>query len=758
MKKRLALTVGSLLMICATSRAAELYVVPDGNDGNPGTRAAPLKTLEAARDAIRKLKNDQGQLAGGATVWLRGGIYRIGKTFELDQRDSGTKEAPIVYRACEGEEVRLNGGRPLDPAAFRPVSDPAILARLPEIARGKVFQVDLKAQRISHFGQIHRRGFGHPHVNPGLEPFFNDQPMQLARWPNKDMIEIGRVLDSGSTPRDGDFSNRGAKFTYDNDRPKRWNQADDIWLSGIFHWGYADDTIRVRAIDTEKKTIALADAHVYNVISGDAYGVKRAYYALNLLEEIDEPGEWFLDRKSGLLYFWPPAPLEKAKVEVSLLEEPIVALEGASHVTFRELTFEVARGMGVYIERGTGNLIAGCTFRNLGTVAVCIGQGGKPDPRPCGGWALDIAAEKGEVIAAQPVSRRLGDWANWIYTDTVWNRNAGTNHGVVGCDIYNMGAGGVSLGGGDRKTLTPAGNYVLNCHIHDFNRLDRAYRAGVSIDGVGNRVARCLIHDTPGSAVLLFGNDHIVECNDVHHACIGASDMGAFYMGRDPSQQGNVVRHNFFHNNGTDTTVYLDDYTCGTTVFGNVFYETPWVVRICYGHDNLVRNNMFIDSSRISPMGPGAYDNKQWQSVVQDPLQILRLRKSVDVTRPPYVTRYPKLANTFDPSPDLRRGNEICGNVFVRTDSPQMAAGDEVKDNFITQDDPGFVDAAGMNFQLKPDSIVFTKIPGFQKIPVEKIGLYQDEHRKVVPPRVSDDRGPTAAPSPNPKPSSRSSK
>ena len=413
----------------------------------------------------------------------------------------------------------------------------------------------------------------------------------------------------------------------------------------------------------------------------------------------------------------------------------MIALEGVSYVTFRGLTFEVARGIGVYIERGTGNLIAGCTLRNLGGVAVCIGQGGKPDPRPCGGWALDLAAEKGQIVPVQAVSRQLGDWAHWMYANTVWDRNAGTHHGVVGCDIYSTGAGGVSLGGGDRKTLAPAGNYVLNCHIHDFNRLDRSYRAGVNIDGVGNRIAHCLIHDAPNNAIYLFGNDHVIEYNELYRVCRGASDMGAFYMGRDPSQQGNVLRYNFFHHNGPDSTIYLDDFTSGVTVFGNVFYKTPWVVRINSGHDNIVRNNISVNSGFI---GNGAVDNRAWTGAMQDALQVLRLRKALDVTQPPYVTRYPKLADTFDPSPDLRRGNEICGNVFVQSEGPRVASGDEVRDNFATGEDPGFVDAGALDFQLKPDSVVFTRIPGFQKIPFEKIGLYEDEHRKTVPTRPAD--------------------
>ena len=72
----------------------------------------------------------------------------------------------------------------------------------------------------------------------------------------------------------------------------------------------------------------------------------------------------------------------------------------------------------------------------------------------------------------------LGSWHEHIYENTTFEREGGTNHGVVGCDIYNTGAGGISLGGGDRVTLTPAGNYVRNCHIHDFNRLDRTVQGG----------------------------------------------------------------------------------------------------------------------------------------------------------------------------------------------------------------------------------------------------------------------------------------
>ncbi len=148
MKTNFAFVIFGLLLICTVSRAADLYVAPDGNDQNQGTKTAPLKTLEAARNAIRKLKTDKQKSIDGMTVWLRGGTYRITKTFELDDRDSGTKAARIVYRGCENENVHLSGGQELDPAAFKPVTNPAILQRLPESSRKHVFQVDLKAMGI----------------------------------------------------------------------------------------------------------------------------------------------------------------------------------------------------------------------------------------------------------------------------------------------------------------------------------------------------------------------------------------------------------------------------------------------------------------------------------------------------------------------------------------------------------------------------------------------------------------------------------
>ncbi len=479
----------------------EHWVSTTGDDTNPGTKVKPFATLERARDALRETKRT-GPLKTKATVWLSGGTYRIDKTFTLDAQDSGTTEAPVVYRSAPGEKVYLVGGKQIPSTTFKPVEDIETLNRLAPSARGKVMYTDLKALGVTDYGRFTRRGGIERNIQPSaLELFFNDRPMTLARWPNAGFVKIAAVPEGP----------RGTRFKYDGDRPKRWGKADDIWVHGYFNRNWCDTYENVAAINTAKHEITTREPHDYR-----GYKAGQRIYFLNLLEELDEPGEWYLDRKTGMLYFWPSEPIETAKICVSLLETPLVALRDTKHITLRDLTLECTRGSGVEMIGGRHNLVAGCTLRNIGTVGVAVG-----------GVVKDI-------------ERRL-------YNDTMFTPNAGTDNGVVSCDIYNTGEGGVILGGGNRKTLKPGRNYAVNNRIHKFSRWVRTYKPAVFLCGVGNRVAHNLMHDAPHTAVFFIGNDHVLEFNEVHHVCQETGDAGAFYIGRDWTQRGSVVRYNYFH-------------------------------------------------------------------------------------------------------------------------------------------------------------------------------------------------------------------
>lgn len=718
------------------SAGNDFHVAVTGNDSGTGSQTHPFASLDRARQAARLQRNT------GVTVWIQGGVYRLTQTFRLDSLDSGTAGSPVTYRSMPGEEVRIIGGSILDPSVFKPVTDKNIFQRLTQEARAHTVQAQLRSLGVSDFGEMKQIGFSLPVVPAPLELFFNGRPMQLARYPNRGDIPVGKVIDPGSIPRVGDFSNRGGTFLYSDPRHARWSGMDDVWLSGTFMWGYAEDVIHVESIDTVSQKIKLSSPHIYGIGSGEPF---RQYIVLNILDELDEPGEYYLDRKNGILYFWPPAPLKGSTIAVSGLERPIIALEGASHIVLQELTVEYGRGIGIYIERGEGNLIAGCTIRNMGTLGIMMGQGSRP---PASSTSVDASKEKYEGV---PVSGEIGDLQNHLYIDTGWDRQPGMKHGVLSCDIYNTGSGGIFLGGGNKRQLIAGGSFVKNCRIHDYNRRNKFLCSGVNVDGCGNRVAHNEIYNSDAQGIYVHGNDHIFEYNIIHDVAMNSDDTSPWYLGRDPSDRGNIVRYNFFHHIGRPDRmvmgVYLDDGTCGTTVFGNVLYKTATygAVYSNSGHDNIVRNNIFIES-----YGPAVHMKSMWYDFAKgqtkeyfgaDGIYRRRLTESVDIHTPPYSARYPELTDFLDLMPDgvtyvgMRpRRNKMDRNVVyncpevLRLTAP-YATFDETN-NLVTGSDPGFVDEVRMNFELRDDSIVYKKIRGFEKIPFARIGPHADKYRK----------------------------
>ena len=209
-------------------------------------------------------------------------------------------------------------------------------------------------------------------------------------------------LHLGGEPVDvrGTKGDKIGKFVYEGDRPQRWVGEPDIWLHGYWFWDWSDERQKVAEIDTGRRTISLVPPYHH-------YGYRKGqwYYAFNILAELDRPGEWYLDRETGILYFWPPAPIESGTAMVSVLPT-LVTMRATSHVTLRGLTLEAARGTAVTLAGGAHTRIAGCTIRNVGS------------------WAVKITG--------------------------------GTDHRVVDCDIYETGDGGIAMDGGDRRTLAPA--------------------------------------------------------------------------------------------------------------------------------------------------------------------------------------------------------------------------------------------------------------------------------------------------------------
>ncbi|NLF67979.1 MAG: right-handed parallel beta-helix repeat-containing protein [Candidatus Anammoximicrobium sp.] len=654
----------------AVAGPATLYVAVDGNDAWSGklpeanaTRTdGPLATLEAARDAVRRWKQAGPLPARGVVVELRGGVYERDRALELTAEDSGAAETPIEYRARPGESVRLIGGKRI--AGFTPVTDGALLGRLEPETRGNVWQVDLRAAGVTDFGGP---------AGGGLELFFQGRPMHIARWPNDGFVKIVHV--QGPTPVDirGTRGCREGVFSYEGDRPRRWKDEKDLWLHGYWFWDWADQRQKVASIDVDKRLVTL-------VPPNHSYGYRNGqwFYAFNALAEIDQPGEWYLDRETGTLYFWPPAPIASGEALVSVVPT-LVSCQDTAYVTIRGLTFEAMRSTAVVVRGGSHNRLVGCTIRNGGRNAVSV---------------------------------------------------TGTANGVIGCEIDQMAEGGISLSGGDRKSLAPAGLYAENNHIHHYGRVKPMYSAGISVHGVGNRIAHNLIHDAPHQAIGFGGNDHVIELNEIHNVCFESNDAGAIYAGRDWTMRGTVIRHNYLHHiYGFERRgcvgVYLDDMYCGTEISGNVFYQVPRAAFIGGGRDCQIVNNVFVDckpavhvDARALGWARDHADGWIREGRERGTLSGIRFRE------PPYSDRYPPLVPILDEDPAAPRGNVVARNICWggRWDEIEGKARPLVKlEHNLLDQDPRFVNAASLNFQLRPDSPAWKL--GFQRIPIERIGL-----------------------------------
>jgi hypothetical protein len=664
---------------------AAVYVAPNGNDANPGTQDRPLASLEAARDAVRKLKQDGRLGKDGVTIWLRKGDYVRTASLELTAEDSGTPSAPIVWRAYPGESVRLLGGRSL--SGFQPVTDAAVLSRLDPQARAHVRQLDLRGLGIAEFGPMKSRGFGRATTPAHCEVFFDGKPMTLARWPNEGQWEqIAGFPDATAQGDDhgGKIGKLDAGFFYASDRPRRWKDTSDLWVHGYWAWDWANSYERVAALDLDRRLIRTAPPH-------GLYGFRKGqrFCFLNVIEELDQPGEWFLDRKSGILYFWPPqAARDNAPVVISLLDRPLVRLAGASYVTVRGVTLEATRASAVEVHGGTGNRIAGCVIRNVGN------------------WGVRV--------------------------------DSGAGHGVVGCDVFDTGDGGVSLDGGDRQTLAPGGHFVENCHFARQGRWSKCYVPAVLIGGVGLRASHNLIHDHPHCAILFGGNEHLLEFNEIHHIALETGDVGAIYTGRDWSFRGNRIRHNLIHHTGGvgmgSMGVYMDDCVSGTEVFGNVFYKVHWAMFIGGGRDHRVENNVFVDCDpAVRVDGRGLDRSPVWSNMVNDYMKKQLAAVPQDLYRSRYpaikdLDRYYATAGGVPPEGNLVARN-VCVGKWLEVGWHAKQEWLKLQDNFVGGD-PRFVDPANMDFRLKKDSPAWAT--GFRPIPFEKIGLQKDEYRPSV--------------------------
>ncbi len=688
----------------------DFYVAPNGNDANDGSLRKPFATLQRAAEAVRELKKTK---KGGITVSIHGGEY-LTECFHLTAEDSGTADCPITYCAYGDGEVIINGGVTLHAMDFDPVSDD-VRERLDPEARDHVVQVDLKKYGLTKADWGHLCPIGKyitadkyddyiPDVN--CELFVNGSRMTLARYPNKGFARLNGVAEIGDVweyPEQNyyyDWKERrnhyGGKYMMSkgmNLRAKKWKSLEDIWVYGYFYHDWADASTPIERFELDHRTFY--PKYVAR------YGAKKdaLYYFYNILEELDVPGEWYLDREEGMLYFYPPEDvpdLNAARVEMTISRDNIIRAENVNYITFQGLTLKGTRSDALHI---TGN---NNTMRRLTVFGVM-----------------------GNAIMVNGYRNLISE-----------------------CHICHTGKGGVFVEGGDFETLTPGENVVDNNLIHNFAEVYLTYYPAVQLDGVGNICSHNEIYNAPHAAILYYGNDHIIEYNHIHDVVLLSSDAGAIYSGQSWTRYGCVIRYNCLYNIGSEgfnpDGIYFDDMLSGQETYGNLIVGVRKnAILIGGGRDIKVYNNIMIRNGRsifYDDRGRDGYKNNGWAASSVNNYETsnmwVRLRR-VPYQSEIWAKKYPRLAALssdfsnpdsldFPPNPAY---SEVYNNLIIDEkkigvrafgDVPVMSS---IHDNAVFDDelDAGFIEGT---YTLMPSAKAFLEMPGFKNLPINKMGRY----------------------------------
>ena len=562
----------------------QLHVTPGGDDQSTGTAVEPLGSLQGARDRIRLLRAESESEV--FEVLIHAGRYELDSSFVLNAEDSGSPQSPVTYRSVDGKVV-VSGGRQIQDWLPLQDQDSAFGSRLHPSAKGNVVAIDVDSLDVTFDFNPRRL---HEKMPPEhSELFIGNRRLPLAGWPNYGWARSSQVdARRWNDVRNSDQENAWAVGFWEND----WTMSHEPIRKSGSNWMFTNP----------EGPKAMRDACRYKLC--------------NMLTELDQPGEWFLDKEQSRILYW-PIQGDFNSLTLSLLET-VLSIYDTSNVRFDGICFESGRAMVVEVVRGSNIEFEHCQFTNAGNVAVHLYEG--------------------------------------------------ESHRLSRCEVSTTGSTAVRIEAGDRETLSPCNHIIESCDIHDFGQHYMTGRAGIALFGVGATVAHNRIYSAPDLAVGIYGNDFVIEHNEIFHVCKETDDCGAIYLGYDPTFRGNQIHHNYIHDLGGFSTtgvigIYLDDYASGTLVESNYLRNCIRGIAVGGGRDNHIRGNVIHGG--LAAIQMDARGSTWFGHHVQgQDSRIQTLCRNTLESFPIYAERYPTLATLLNDEPELPKGNRIESNEF----------------------------------------------------------------------------------------------
>lgn len=350
-----------LALLAAASAAAaaaplELHVHPGrGNDAQSGSASSPLKSITAARDAIRAFRANDAVDADGATVLLHSGTHA---PFALEAKlDSGAADFPIRYAAAPGAAPLISAGVEVPKASWKPATGmPA-----------GVLMTDLKALGLSDFGTLPHSGGQidacDQLASQKMQLFHNKNAMLLARYPNIEANGDWLFLYATKGITNGFSIAAGANAT----KVLGWAKEEAPFVHGYWAWDWADS---IQAIVGAKTG---ADGVEVTLPTGATSKPHARFFGLNLKSELDAQNEYYIENSTGTIFYYPSVPLAQWTENPSVsVGDNAVKVDGTSFVTLDGIIMAHAKDTGVSAVNVSDVLISNCTVFGHGANGVVI--------------------------------------------------------------------------------------------------------------------------------------------------------------------------------------------------------------------------------------------------------------------------------------------------------------------------------------------------------------------------------------------------
>ena len=560
-----------------------IYVdVQNGNDETAtGSIDAPYKTI---KEAVKDFKP-----TGGMVLCLREGNYPASDAINLSNIKA-TEALPFFVTSIEGEEVNIIGGTDIASENFENVTDADVLSRLNPSVVDKVLVADLSAMGVKDFGAITSSS------SPVL--FVGGSKYTIARWPNVELtgmmhvrdalgeemaaqyedlnpgytqsrgtgvIDCGVITTSMGSPcgnyrryskRATELNNAagevvstdtGAEFCVEDIRPFSWVNTGNIWMYVSLHDEWTHDHTKVAEFNPETRSVRTKTSNGW----GTQYKAVNKFYYYNVLEELDSPGEWFVDDATGKLYIYPASDITKEKVMFAPSSTTMWTLNNCENVIVNGINFTNARGQALEVKGSdTKNVVVqNCKFSDVGSGVTIEGR----------------------------------------YS------------GVINSEFTSVAGNSIVLKGGsstESVNLIPGRQFAQNNKVYNSK--------GITTTGVGNIVSHNYLSNVIGSCLYFSASrETVLEYNEVVAGPRETLDSGAIYLnGNQQFNRGNHVRYNYIHETGHSIgssipqSIYFDDMASENYAYGNVLVGGRMLFH--NGSEISVYNNLIIST-------PGTY-------------------------------------------------------------------------------------------------------------------------------------------------------